>query len=394
MAQPFTMRYPLVEGQGNFGSVDKDPPAAMRYTEARLTKLAEEMLQDLDKETVPMVPNFDGSLLEPEVLPSKVPNLLINGSSGIAVGMATSIPPHNLSEVIDAIVAYIDNPDISVKDLMEYVKGPDFPTGGVIINPESLQGIYETGRGSVKVRGKVHLEEDKKKNKIVITEIPYLVSKAALIEEIAKYAQNNDLVRIKNIRDESDKRGMRIVVEIPKDIDWRVVLKNLYVHTSLQTSYNVQMLVIDDMKRPRLMNLKQLIEAFVKHRFEVIRKRAQYEYSQYSKRAHVLEGLMKASRSIDTVVDIVRSSRSVEDAKKDLIDTLEITEEQAKAILDMRLSRLTVLEMEKLLDEYVELNKKMERNKKLIERDEEVYNLMKEELLTLKMNTEIKEELR
>ena len=384
MAQPFSMRYPLVEGQGNFGSIDRDPPAAMRYTEARLTKLAEEMLQDLDKNTVLMMPNFDETLFEPEVLPSKVPNLLINGSSGIAVGMATSIPPHNLSEVVDAIIAYIDDNEISVSKIMEYIKGPDFPTGGIVVNKDSLKSIYETGKGSLKIRGKVHFEEGKKKNRIVITEIPYMVSKAALIEEIAKYAQSSDKIRIKNIRDESDKRGMRVVIEIPKDIDWRIVLKNLYVHTSLQTSFTVQMLVIDEMKKPRLMNIKDLIGAFVKHRFEIIRKRAQYEYSQYSKRAHVLEGLMRASRSIDTVVDIVRSSKSVDDAKAELMDTLGVTEEQAKAILDMRLSRLTVLETEKLMEEYVDLNKKMDKSKRIIEDDREVYKVMKEELLYIK----------
>lgn len=384
MAQPFSMRYPLVEGQGNFGSIDRDPPAAMRYTEARLTKLAEEMLEDLDKETVPMVPNFDESLTEPDVLPSKVPNLLINGASGIAVGMATSIPPHNLSEVVDAIVAYINDNDITVSEIMEYIKGPDFPTGGIVVNDESLKSIYETGKGSLKIRGKVHFEEGKKRDRIVITEIPYMVSKASLIEEIARYAQNDDKVRIKNIRDESDKRGMRVVIEIPKDMDWRIVLKNLYVHTSLQSTFTVQMLVIDGMKRPRLMNIKDLIAVFVDHRFDVIRKRAQYEYSQYSRRAHVLEGLMKASRSIDTVVDIVRSSKDVEEARRELVETLSVTEEQARAILDMRLSRLTALETEKLVEEYMDLNRKMEKNKKIIESDIEVYRVMKEELLNLK----------
>jgi len=384
MAQPFSMRYPLVEGQGNFGSIDRDPPAAMRYTEARLTKLAEEMLEDLDKETVPMVPNFDESLTEPDVLPSKVPNLLINGASGIAVGMATSIPPHNLSEVVDAIVAYINDNNITVSEIMEYIKGPDFPTGGIVVNDESLKSIYETGKGSLKIRGKVHFEEGKKRDRIVITEIPYMVSKASLIEEIARYAQNDDKVRIKNIRDESDKRGMRVVIEIPKDMDWRIVLKNLYVHTSLQSTFTVQMLVIDGMKRPRLMNIKDLIAVFVDHRFDVIRKRAQYEYSQYSRRAHVLEGLMKASRSIDTVVDIVRSSKDVEEARRELVETLSVTEEQARAILDMRLSRLTALETEKLVEEYMDLNRKMEKNKKIIENDIEVYRVMKEELLNLK----------
>ena len=384
MAQPFTMRYPLVDGQGNFGSIDRDPPAAMRYTEARLTELAEEMLRDIDKNAVNMTPNFDGALVEPEVLPAKVPNLLVNGSSGIAVGMATSIPPHNLSEVVDALVALVDNPEMDVGELMRYVKGPDFPTGGIVVNSSSLEKIYSTGRGTVKIRGRVHLEEGDRKNKIVITEIPYMVSKAGLIEEIARYAQSDDRIPIKNIRDESDKRGMRIVVEIPKDVDWRVVLNNLYAHTSLQTTFNVQMLVIDDMKRPRLMNLKEVMEAFLKHRFEVIRRRSEYDYSRYSKSAHVLEGLMKAVRSIDTVVDIIRNSKGVEEAKWELVETLDVTEDQAKAILDMRLSRLTVLEMEKLVEEYTRLNEEMEKLKKILESDEEVYRVIKDELLEMK----------
>lgn len=384
MAQPFTMRYPLIDGQGNFGSIDRDPPAAMRYTEARLTKLAEEMLEDIDKETVEMDPNFDGSLMEPRVLPSKVPNLLINGSTGIAVGMATSIPPHNLTEIIDGLIALIDNPDIDVKEIMKYVKGPDFPTGGIVVNPDSLLKIYESGKGSVKIRGKVHFEEGKKRNALVITEVPYGVSKAGLIAEIAKYAQSTDKVPIKNIRDESDKRGLRVVIEIPKDVDWKVVLNNLYARTSLQTSMNVQMLVIDELKRPRLMNLKQLMEAFIKHRFQIIRRRATYEHRIYSKRAHILEGLMKAAKAIDTVVDIVRTSKSTEDAKKELMETLDVTEEQAKAILDMRLSRLTILEMSKLQDEYADLIKKIAETKKLIENDSEVFKVMKEEFLYLK----------
>ncbi len=384
MAQPFTMRYPLIDGQGNFGSIDRDPPAAMRYTEARLTKLAEEMLEDIDKETVEMDPNFDGSLMEPRVLPSKVPNLLINGSTGIAVGMATSIPPHNLTEIIDGLIALIDDPDIDVKEIMKYVKGPDFPTGGIVVNPDSLLKIYKSGKGSVKIRGKVHFEEGKKRNALVITEVPYGVSKAGLIAEIAKYAQSTDKVPIKNIRDESDKRGLRVVIEIPKDVDWKVVLNNLYAHTSLQTSMNVQMLVIDELKRPRLMNLKQLMEAFIKHRFQIIRRRATYEHRIYSKRAHILEGLMKAAKAIDTVVDIVRTSKSTEDAKKELMETLDVTEEQAKAILDMRLSRLTILEMSKLQDEYADLIKKIAETKKLIENDSEVFKVMKEEFLYLK----------
>jgi len=385
MAQPFTMRYPLVQGQGNFGSIDRDPPAAMRYTEARLTKLAEEMLQDLDKETVEMMDNFDGSLKEPVVLPSKVPNLLINGSTGIAVGMATNIPPHNMNEIIEGLLALIDNPLLEVKDLMKHIKGPDFPTGGIIVNPDAIKDAYEKGKGTIKVRGKVHIEEGKR-TKIVITEVPYGVSKAALIEEIARYAQHNDRIPIKNIRDESDKKGLRVVIEIPKDVDHKIILNNLYKHTSLQITYNIQMLVIDEMKRPRLMNIKELMKAFIKHRFEVIRKRAIYEHRQYSRRAHILEGLMKAARAIDTVVDIVRSSRSVNEAKEELMSTLEVSEEQAKAILDMRLSRLTVLETKKLREEYEDLVSKIAQTKKIIEEDTEVYKIMKEELTYLKEN--------
>ncbi len=384
MAQPFTMRYPLIDGQGNFGSIDRDPPAAMRYTEARLTELAEEMLKDIEKNTVKMVPNFDGTLYEPEVLPTRLPNLLVNGATGIAVGMATSIPPHNLSEIMDALVALIDDPEIGIEEILKYVKGPDFPTGGIIVNSQALKKIYTSGKGTIRIRGKVHFEEGSKKNRIVITEIPYMVSKAGLIEEIARYAQSEDRMPIKNIRDESDKRGMRIVVEIPKDVDWRVVVNNLYAHTSLQTTFNVQMLVIDDMKRPRLMNIKDIMLAFLKHRFEIIRRRSEYDYARYSKRAHILEGLMKAARSIDTVVDIVKNSKNTEEAKLELIETLDVTEDQARAILDMRLSRLTLLEMEKLVEEYSNLNSEMEKLRKLLESDEEVYRVMKEELLELK----------
>ena len=376
MAQPFSTRYPLVDGQGNFGSIDRDPPAAMRYTEARLTKIAEEMLEDIDKETVDMIPNFDGSLFEPTVLPSKFPNLLANGSSGIAVGMTTNIPSHNLKELISALILLIKKPDATIEEIMKYLKGPDFPTGGVVINASNLLKIYSTGKGSIVIRGKVHVEEGKRDKKIVITEIPYMVSKASLIEQIAKYAQNNENVPIRNVRDESDKRGIRIVVEIPKNIDENIILNNLYKHTSLQDTYNVQMLVIDERKRPRLMNIKELLNAFINHRFQIIRRRAEYEYRTYSRRAHILEGLMKASRAIGTVVDIVRTSRTVEEAKKELMDVLEVTDAQADAILDMRLSRLTSLEFEKLQREYRNLIDKIEEVKEILEKDERVYDVM------------------
>lgn len=383
LAQPFTMRYPLVMGQGNFGSIDRDPPAAMRYTEAKLSKIAEEMLEDIDKETVEMENNFDGTLKEPKVLPSKVPNLLLNGASGIAVGMATNIPPHNLVEVVNAIQFFIKNPNCSVDDILVHIKGPDFPTGGIVANAGNLREIYSTGRGKIIVRSKIHFEEGKKHDQIVISEIPYGVSKAVLIEEIVRYAEKNPKIQIKNVRDESDKKGLRIVIEIPKSGNYKLVLNNLYKHTSLQTSFNVQMLVIDN-NRPKLMNLLQLVRAFVQHRFTVIRRRAEYELKIYSKRAHVLEGLMKAARSIGSVVDIIRNSKSNEEAIKNLVNILTVTEDQAKAILDMRLGRLTGLEIEKLKSEYSELIKKIELVKEIISSEAKVYEVMHDELEDLK----------
>nr|AAB87144.1 topoisomerase II subunit A [Thermotoga maritima MSB8] len=384
MAHPFTMRYPLIEGQGNFGSIDRDPPAAMRYTEARLTRLAEEMLEDIEKNTVNMIDNFDGTLKETEVLPSKVPNLIINGASGIAVGMATNIPPHNLSETVDALIYLIDHPEATVEELMQFIKGPDFPTGAVVVNASELKKVYEEGRGRIIVRGKVHVEDGKRVKRIVITEIPYGVSKAGLIEQIAKIAKDDESLPIRNIRDESDKRGMRIVIEIPKDANEEVIINNLYKRTALQDYFNVQMLVIDKHKRPRLMNLKGLMEAFLEHRFEVIRRRARYEYEQYTRRAHVVEGLLKAARAIGVVVDIVRNSKDVESARQSLMETLEITEEQAKAILDMRLSRLTSLEIENLQNEYSDLVRKISEVKEILEKDEKVKEIMKKEFLYLK----------
>ncbi|WP_176759471.1 DNA gyrase subunit A [Fervidobacterium changbaicum] len=383
MAQPWSMRYPLVEGQGNFGSVDRDPPAAMRYTEARLHKIAEEMLEDIDKSTVRMLDNFDGSLQEPEVLPSKIPNLLLNGASGIAVGMATSIPTHNLNDVVDAIIAVIKKPDISIEELIDVIKGPDFPTGGIIIGKSGIREMYVTGKGSFTVRGKVEIKQDKKKKSIIITEIPYGVSKADLINQIASYLQEEE-VPVKDLRDESDKEGLRIVIEFPEDINEDVILNNLYQKTSLQTRFNATFLVIDADKQPKLMNLKQLIEAYIKHRFEVIRKRTQYAYQQDSRRAHILEGLIKASRSIDTVVDIIRNAKDTADAMSQLMEILQMTEEQAKAVLDMRLGRLTNLETQNLQSEYREVLVRLEKEKELLMSDEKVYEVIVQELLELK----------
>ncbi len=383
MAQPWSMRYPLVEGQGNFGSIDRDPPAAMRYTEARLHKIAEEMLEDIDKSTVRMLDNFDGSLQEPEVLPSKIPNLLLNGASGIAVGMATSIPTHNLRDVVDTIIAVIKKPDISMEELIDIIKGPDFPTGGIIIGKAGIREMYVTGKGSFTIRGRVEVRHDKKKKSIIITEIPYGVSKADLINQIAAYLQEEE-VPVRDLRDESDKEGLRIVIEFPEDINEEVILNNLYQKTSLQTRFNATFLVIDADKQPKLMNLKQLVEAYIKHRFEVIRKRTQYAYQQDSRKAHILEGLIKASRSIDTVVDIIRNAKDISDAMAQLMEILQMTEEQAKAVLDMRLGRLTNLETQNLQSEYREVLLRLEKEKELLMSDEKVYEVIVQELLEVK----------
>jgi len=383
MAQPWSMRYSLVEGQGNFGSVDRDPPAAMRYTEARLHKISEEMMEDIEKNTVRMLDNFDGSLQEPEVLPSKLPNLLLNGASGIAVGMATSIPTHNLKDVVDTIVAVIKEPDISVERLLDIIKGPDFPTGGIIIGRAGIREMYVTGKGSFTVRGKVEVKHEKKKKSIIITEIPYGISKADLINQIAEYLQEEE-IPVKDLRDESDKEGLRVVIEFPEEINEEVILNNLYQKTGLQTRFNATFLVIDADKQPRLMNLKQIVEAFVRHRFEVIRRRTQYAYQQDSRKAHILEGLIKASRAIDTVVNIVRGAKDSSDATAQLIDILQLTEEQAKAVLDMRLGRLTNLETQNLQGEYREVLLRLEREKEILMSDEKVYEVMIQELLELK----------
>ncbi|ABR31040.1 DNA gyrase subunit A [Thermosipho melanesiensis] len=383
LAQDWSIRYTLVEGQGNFGSVDKDPPAAMRYTEARLSKISEELLEDIDKETINMMDNFDGSLKEPIVLPSKFPNLLANGSTGIAVGMTTNIPPHNISELVDGFLALIKNPQISIEELIEFIPGPDFPTGGEIIGRAGIREMYTTGKGSFTIRGKLHVEEDKKKKKIVITEIPYNVSKADLIKKIVEYAENSSL-QIKDIRDESDKEGLRIVIEIPNNVNEDIIINNLYKHTQLQSSFHAQLLVIDKDKRPVLMNLKELMWAFVEHRFEVVRKRAQFFYKQYSKKAHILEGLIKASRSIDTIISVIRNSEDQNSAIKELMEMFDFTETQAKAIVDLRLGRLTKLEISKLIEDYNELVKKMKIEKELIGKDEKVYEKIIEELTYIK----------
>ena len=383
LAQNFSMRYPLVEGQGNFGSIDRDPPAAMRYTEARMETLSEELLQDIDKNTVPMLPNFDGSLREPDVLPAKIPNLLLNGTSGIAVGMMTSIPPHNLTEVVNALELLIEQPECDIDALLTHIKGPDFPTGGMVMDGRTISTIYHEGKGRIILRGIAEIEESKGNQYIVIHEIPYNVSKADLIEQIVVSAQNVRDIQIRNIRDESDKKGLRVVIELKRGADPNVVLNLLFKHTQLPTTFSVNMLVIDEKKRPRVMNLKQMLQAFLTHRVNIIRARTEYELERDSKRAHIVEGLTKALRSIDTVVDIIRNSYD-DEATKNLMETLDITQEQSAAILDMKMGKLTGIEVEKLLKEYRELVARINEYRKILSSETEVYSIIKSELEELK----------
>jgi len=384
MAQSFSMRYPLVEGQGNFGSIDRDPPAAMRYTEARMQSLSEELLQDIDKNTVPMLPNFDGSLSEPDVLPTKIPNLLLNGTSGIAVGMMTSIPPHNLIEIVEAVNLLISDPECTVSDLLKYVKGPDFPTGGMIMDAGSIPSIYQEGKGRITVRAIAEIEESAGSSQIVVHEIPYNTSKADLIQQIVNATQNHRDLQIRNIRDESDQKGLRVVIELKRGADPNVVLNLLFKHTQLQTTFSVNMLVIDEKKRPRVLNLKQILQGFLSHRFNVIRAKTEYDLEQASRRAHIVEGLTKATRSIDTVVDIIRNSANAEEASKNLMETLEVTQEQSSAILDMRMGKLTGMEIEKLLNEYRDLVAKINEYKLILASDEKVYEIIQKELGEIK----------
>ena len=355
LAQPFSLRYPLVDGQGNFGSVDGDSAAAMRYTEARMSKMASDLLLDLDKETVDMVDNYDGSLKEPSVLPSKFPNLLVNGSDGIAVGMATKMPPHNLTEVCNAISYTIDNPEASVDDLMQYVKGPDFPTGGTIYGLSGIRSAYETGKGKLRVRSKVHFEDmDNGKTRIIVDEIPYQVNKAMLIMQIADRVKDKEIEGITDLRDESDRHGMRIVIELHKDAIPNVVLENLWRKTNMEITYGVINIALVDNK-PSLLGLKELIVQYIKHRKSVVTRRTQFELDQAAKRFHILEGLMKAINMLDETIALIRESADGEAANLGLQNLLGIDSEQAKAILDMRLQKLTGLELDSIKKEYDEL---------------------------------------
>jgi len=353
MAQDFSLRYPLIDGQGNFGSVDGDPAAAMRYTEIRMTRLAHQMLEDLDKETVEFAPNYDETLTEPSVLPAKVPNLLINGSSGIAVGMATNIPPHNLFEVIEAIKAIIDNPDLTWQDLLQYIPGPDFPTAGIIYGTNGIYDAYKTGRGIIRIRARAVIEKDKRTGRetIVITELPYQVNKAKLITKIAELIRHKQIEGIRYVRDESDREGMRIALGLKKDQISGVIFNHLFKHTQMEISFGIIFLAVVN-NQPQLLSLKEIIEHFILHRKEIIIRRTRYDLKKAEARAHILEGLKIALENLDDAVSLIRKSKTPDEAKKGLVQTFDLTVIQAQAILDMRLQRLTGLEQEKIIEEY------------------------------------------
>lgn len=381
MAQDFSLRYTLVDGQGNFGSVDGDSPAAMRYTEIRMRRLAHELLADLDKETVDFVPNYDESMSEPSVLPAKFPSLLVNGSAGIAVGMATNIPPHNLSEIVNAIKALIDNPEMTWADLVNYIPGPDFPTGGIIYGTKGIYDAYKTGRGVIRVRARIEIEEDKKNHSetIVVNELPYQVNKARLIEEIAKLVRNKQIEGIRYVRDESDRRGMRMVVALKRDVPGLVVANQLYKHTRLATSFGIILLAVVN-QRPQMLSLKEVLEHFILHRKEIVVRRTRFELKKARARAHILEGLKIALDNLDEVVAMIRQSPSPGEAKNRLMARFELSALQAQAILDMRLQRLTGLERDKIIEEYENILKDIARYEEILGSEQLVLNIIKEEL--------------
>ena len=382
LAQYFSLRYPLIDGQGNFGSVDGDPPAAYRYTEARMSKIAVEMLRDIEKETIDYAPNYDGRYNEPSVLPSRFPNLLVNGSSGIAVGMTTNIPPHNLGEVIDAIIEVIDNPECDLNDLMEHIKGPDFPTAGIIMGKVGIRAAYATGKGRVKVRARAEIEEHGNgRFRIAVTEIPYIVNKARLIESIADLVKDKRIEGISDLRDESDRSGMRIVIELKKDANAQVVLNQLYKHTQMQTTFAIILLALVDNK-PKTLSLREILDHYIAFQKQVILRRTEFDLKKAQARAHILEGLRIALDHIDEIIRIIRSSYN--DAKQKLMDAFELSEIQAQAILDMRLARLQGLEREKIDAEYEELMKKIAYFTEILGSEELVYQILKDELLELR----------
>ncbi|MBW1919084.1 MAG: DNA gyrase subunit A [Deltaproteobacteria bacterium] len=384
MAQDFSMRYALVDGQGNFGSVDGDPPAAMRYTEVRMTELAQDFLTDIEKETVDFMPNYDGSLKEPVILPTSIPNLLINGSSGIAVGMATNIPPHNLSEVAEAIEKMVDNPEISIDDLMKIIPGPDFPTAGFILASKGIEDAYKTGRGVIKVRARAFVEKlAHNRERIVISEIPYQVNKAKLLEKIAELVKDRKVEGITDIRDESDRDGMRIAIDVRRDANGLVILNRLYKFTQMEVSFGIILLAIVK-GQPQVLNLKEILEKFIEHRREIIVRRTLYELKQAEERAHILEGLKKALDLLDEIIELIRSSTDPKEAKSRLITEFSFSDRQAQAILDMRLQRLTGLERGKVNTEYEDLIKNISRYKAILESPAMVLQIIKEEMQEVK----------
>lgn len=384
MAQDFSMRNTLVDGHGNFGSVDGDPPAAMRYTETRMTRLAAHMLADIEKDTVNFVPNFDGSKKEPEVLPARFPQLLVNGSSGIAVGMATNIPPHNLVETIDGTIELIDNPDATIEDLMEHIKGPDFPTGGLILGTQGIREAYHTGRGSIKVRARARIEPmSGGRHRIVVTEIPYQVNKARMIERIAQLARDKRIEGITDLRDESDREGLRIVMELKRDANPNVVLNQLYKHTTMETTFGAIMLVLVD-NEPRVLNLKEMLHYYIEHQKEVVTRRTQYDLSKAEERAHILEGLRIALDHIDEIISLIRASRTREIAREGLITKFGLSDRQAQAILEMRLQSLTGLEREKIEQEYEEVCALIAHLREILGNEQLLLGVIKDELIEIR----------
>ncbi|MBQ7182462.1 MAG: DNA gyrase subunit A [Clostridia bacterium] len=384
LAQDFNIRYPLVEGQGNFGSVDGDGAAAMRYTEARMSRICTHLLQDIDKDTVDFMPNFDETLLQPRVLPSRFPNLLVNGSSGIAVGMATNIPPHNLGEVIDGASYLIDHPDAGLDDLMEYIKGPDFPTGGVILGRSGIREAYHTGRGRIVVRAKSEIESmGGGRDRIIVSEIPYMVNKAKLVEKIAELVKEKRLEGISDVRDESDRNGMRIVIELKRDVQAQVVLNYLYKHTQMQDTFGAIMLALVD-GTPRTLSLKDMLHYYILHQKDVVTRRTRYDLDKSKARAHILEGLIKALDHIDEIVAIIKASKDTSQARQDLMDAFGFSDKQAQAILDMRLARLTGLERDKLMSEYAELEKTIAYLQSLLDDENKLMGVVKDEMGEIK----------
>lgn len=384
MAQDFSMRYPLIDGHGNYGSIDGDPPAAMRYTEARLTPLAMELMRDMDKNTVDFVPNFDEEMEEPSVLPSRFPNLLVNGSAGIAVGMATNIPPHNLGEVIDALVAMIDDPEITDEKLMTFVKGPDFPTGGIIVGRDGIRTAYKKGRGIITIRAKAHIEEVRgDRSRIVVTEIPYQVVKSRILEAIAELVRERKIEGISDLRDETDRSGLRIVIELGRNVNPKVILNQLYKYTQMQQTFGIIMLALVD-GEPKVLSLREALAEYLRHQKEVIIRRTRFDLERAEARAHILEGLRIALDNIDEVINIIRSSKTAEEARNGLITRFELTDKQAQAILDMRLQRLVALEREKIEEEYAELLKTIDYLRAVLASEQMVLDIIKEELLDIR----------